>query len=130
MLKEPNSAKVLICTMDCIEPPPPDEGAQGDAAMEGFRLRQRASRPAVSVIQSRLVPCIRGGDIFFAGDVLEGGTARLQQSSADFVGSNQQPNQARVDRGGIRRPIDDELHLFSRAFQPRRNAPARRQDCC
>ena len=48
--------------------------------------------------QPRETRCVRGVDILFASDVLQGRTASLEQSLADPLGSNKQSDQAGVRR--------------------------------
>jgi len=57
--------------------------------------------------------CVRGGDIFLSGDLVETRTADFEQSLADFLRADQQPDQARIRRGGDRWAVDDEFHFLS-----------------
>ena len=65
---------------------------------------------------------VRSRDPFVARDGIERRTVRLEHSLGDFLTSHEQPDQGRIRRGGVRDPIDDELHFFASSLQARGDA--------
>ena len=53
--------------------------------------------------------CIGSRDLFLPCDGLEGWTVRFEQSLGDLLTADEEPDQSRIRRSGIRDPIDDEL---------------------